>query len=96
MPGAGQSGPHGDHGSAAQSANERQRAGLCHEASGSSDLPEILAALRHIGIVVARREGNSIFYRVANPKLMQVCDLMREVLEEQIASKSRLVEDLSE
>ena len=49
-----------------------------------------LAALRNVGIVVAQREGNRVLYHIANPKLMHVCDLMREVLTEQIDEKSRM------
>jgi DNA-binding transcriptional ArsR family regulator len=43
-----------------------------------------LIVLRNAGVVVGRREGSKILYRIANPKIMQVCDLMREVLIEQI------------
>ncbi len=43
-----------------------------------------LAVLRNAGIVVAQRERNNILYHIANPKMMRVCDLLREVLKEQI------------
>jgi len=52
-----------------------------------------LAALRSVGVVVAQREGNRILYHIANPKLVHVCDLMREVLTEQIDEKSRMTKD---
>ncbi len=43
-----------------------------------------LGVLRNAGIVLAGRRGTGMQYRIANPKIMTVCDLMREVLTEQI------------
>lgn len=43
-----------------------------------------LAVLRNLGLVRTRREGNEIYYRVAYPKMVQACDLLREVLLEQL------------
>jgi ArsR family transcriptional regulator len=48
-----------------------------------------LTILRNAGIVVTQRDGNNIMYQVANPKLVDVCDLMREVLTEQIEERSK-------
>ncbi|NPV52667.1 MAG: winged helix-turn-helix transcriptional regulator [Firmicutes bacterium] len=48
-----------------------------------------LAILREKGIVVSRKEGLNVFYKIANPKIIQACDLMREVMLE------RLTETLS-
>jgi DNA-binding transcriptional ArsR family regulator len=48
-----------------------------------------LGILRNAGIVVAERRGTGMYYRIANPKIMRVCDLMREVLAEQISQRSR-------
>lgn len=58
-----------------------------HQATVSRNL----TVLRNAGIVVTHREGNTILYRVANPKLVEVCDLMREVLIEQIDERSKLL-----
>jgi DNA-binding transcriptional ArsR family regulator len=62
-----------------------------HQATVSRNL----TILRNAGIVVTQREGNNILYQVANPKLVEVCDLMREVLIEQIDERSKLL-DLNE
>ena len=51
-----------------------------------------LAILRNAGAVITRRDGNTILYNVANPKLMSVCDLMRQVLIEQIDEQTKLIE----
>ena len=58
-----------------------------HQATVSRNL----AVLRNAGIVVTRRDGNNVLYQVANPKLVAVCDLMREVLLEQIDERSKIL-----
>ena len=49
-----------------------------------------LAVLRAYGIVSTKREGKDVIYRIANPKLTRVCDLMREVLAEQANERSEV------
>lgn len=44
-----------------------------------------LALLRERGLVLPRREGNHIYYRLSSPKIAQACDLMREVMLERLA-----------
>jgi ArsR family transcriptional regulator len=61
-----------------------------HQATVSRNL----TVLRNAGIVLTHREGNNILYQVANPKLMEVCDLMREVLEEQRIQETKLAREL--
>jgi ArsR family transcriptional regulator len=50
-----------------------------------------LAVLRAYGIVSTKREGKDVIYRIANPKLTRVCDLMREVLAEQANERSEVI-----
>ena len=57
-----------------------------------ANVSQHLAVLRDKGVVVTRREGVSVYYRVSNPKIIQACDLMRDVLFEQLARSGRLVE----
>jgi ArsR family transcriptional regulator, virulence genes transcriptional regulator len=49
-----------------------------------------LSALRSAGVVVASHQGRMVFYRIANPKLFQICDLMRQTLEEHSAREAQL------
>lgn len=51
-----------------------------------------LAVMRQHGIVVTRREGLSIYYRIANPKITKACGLMRQVLVEHLESRAALAE----
>ncbi len=49
-----------------------------------------LAVLRQRQVVTTRKEGTSIYYRVSNPKIIQACQLMREVLLEQLKEVQKL------
>jgi ArsR family transcriptional regulator len=59
-----------------------------------ANVSQHLAVLRQKRVVVTRREGLNIFYRIANPKIIQACDLMRQVLHEQLAEGERLAKRL--
>ncbi|MEW5828259.1 MAG: metalloregulator ArsR/SmtB family transcription factor [Chloroflexota bacterium] len=56
-----------------------------------ANLSQHLALMRQKGIVTARREGLNIYYRMSNPKIIKACDLMREVLLENLESGAVLV-----
>jgi ArsR family transcriptional regulator len=57
-----------------------------------ANVSQHLAVMRHRGILDSRREGVNIYYRVANPKVIKACALMREVLTEQMQEKSKLID----
>ena len=50
--------------------------------------------LKAKGVIVVRREGVQLYYRIANPKIIQACSLMREVLVEQIREKEKVISRL--
>jgi ArsR family transcriptional regulator len=65
------------------------------------DLPQAnvsqhLSILRERGIVTARREGTSVYYSLANHKIGQACDLVQEVLADQLAQNQILANSLGE
>lgn len=60
-----------------------------------ANLSQHLAVLREKGIVTTKRQGQNIFYRISNPKIIEACRLMREVLIEQIVQKQSLVTRLA-
>lgn len=39
-----------------------------------------LSIMRQKGLIISRREGTTIFYRLASPKITEACSIMREVL----------------
>ena len=50
--------------------------------------------LKSKGVILVRREGVQLYYRIANPKIIQACNLMREVLVEQLLEKEKVVSRL--
>ncbi len=59
-----------------------------------ANLSQHMSVLRSKGVVLTRREGLNIFYRIANPKIIQACHLMREVLLEQLQEKGKMISSL--
>jgi DNA-binding transcriptional ArsR family regulator len=59
------------------------------EATGllKANLSQHLSIMRQKGMIHARKEGLNVFYRIANPKIVKACDLMREVLFEQLEER---------
>jgi ArsR family transcriptional regulator len=47
--------------------------------------------MRHKGILATRRVGVNIYYRVSNPKVIEACALMKEVLFEQHAARKKTI-----
>ena len=50
-----------------------------------------LKVLRERGMVTARREAQSVFYSVADERIMQALDLMRAVLADLLQDQANLV-----
>src|SRR3990172_2057784 len=55
-----------------------------------ANLSQHLAMMRERRILACRKEGNSVYYRIANPKLLQAFDLLRQILVEQIGQDAAL------
>jgi len=53
-----------------------------------------LAVMRSIGVVLPDHQKQNVYYHVANSKLLGVCDLMREILEEQRVHENKLAQEL--
>jgi len=51
-----------------------------------------LTLMRRKGVVSARREGATVYYRIANPKMLEACAIIREVLLEQFRADAHLAE----
>ncbi len=61
-----------------------------------ANLSQHLAILRQRRIVTTRRAGLNIYYKIANPKMIKACDILREVLFEQLAEDRKLVKKMSD
>lgn len=60
-----------------------------------ANVSQHLAVLRQRGIVTTRKHGANIYYSVANPKIIHACDMIREVLFEQLAKTRELTKGYS-
>ena len=47
------------------------------------NISQHMNVLKSKGVIISRREGQQLFYSIANPKIIQACTLMREVLVDQ-------------
>ncbi len=57
-----------------------------------ANLSQHLTMMGERHILVSRREGNVVYYRIANPRLLEVFDLLREILFEQIRQDAVLIQ----
>ena len=63
--------------------------------ASQSNVSQHLALMRQRQIVKTRKAGSNIYYRVANPKISQACDMVREVLLEQLSQKQEIAKTYS-
>jgi DNA-binding transcriptional ArsR family regulator len=63
--------------------------------ASQSNISQHLALMRQRQIVKTRKTGSSVYYRVANPKISQACNTMREVLMEQLNQKQKIAKNYS-
>jgi DNA-binding transcriptional ArsR family regulator len=61
--------------------------------ASQSNVSQHLAMMRQREIVTTRKEGSTVYYSVSTPKINQACDIVREVLLEQLKQKHKLVEE---
>lgn len=57
-----------------------------------SSISRDLSCLRNMGVVTAKRNGTEMVYQITDKKIVEVCDLVRSVLVEQIQKSSRILE----
>jgi DNA-binding transcriptional ArsR family regulator len=53
-----------------------------------------LAVLRNQGLLNTRRNGTEVHYSIAYPKMIEACDLLREVLFEHLRAQELLSQSL--
>ena len=56
------------------------------------NLSQHLSMMKERHILLSRKEGNMVHYRIANPKLLRCFDMMREMLFEQIRQDAALLD----
>ncbi len=58
------------------------------------NISQHMNVLKSKGVVIVRKEGIQLYYSIANPKIIQACNLMREVLVEQLMEKEKMASRL--
>ncbi len=56
-----------------------------------ANLSQHLAVLRQRNVVVTRKQGTTVSYKIANRKMIKACNLIRGVLLDQFENEGRLV-----
>ena len=57
----------------------------------AANLSQHLTMMKERRILVSRKDGNMVFYRITNLKLLEACDLLKGVLFEQIRQDAALI-----
>lgn len=60
----------------------------------TANLSQHLSIMKAKGILSSRRDGVHIYYSITNPKVVQACSLMKEVMAEQMEAKGKLSEKI--
>jgi ArsR family transcriptional regulator len=55
-----------------------------------------LSILRSTGLLTAQRKGAEVFYEITNPKVVEVCEMMRSILAERESLKLDLFHAMEE
>ncbi len=72
---------------------ERTVGGLAEQlGAGTTNVSQHLALMRDRGALVSRRDGSSVYYRVADQRILAAFDLMRELLLDQIRAQGALAD----
>lgn len=61
-----------------------------------ANLSQHLAVMRQKGILVTRREGTIIFYRLATPYITDACKIMRRVMLEVLSQRNKFSREVLE
>jgi len=54
------------------------------------NISQHLNVMRDAGLVTSRREGTTIYYRLAYPQILQACDIVHDVLRAQLVDLGAL------
>src|SRR3989338_10951275 len=55
-----------------------------------SNISQHLTIMRQKNIVSTRRDGSHIYYKLAYPEMIKACEIIRDVLQKQLAGNTRL------
>ena len=64
--------------------------------SSISSISQHLRLMRDKNMVLARKDGHTVFYRLKHPKLMTGCHAVREVLIDELKSRGEMAQTLAQ
>jgi ArsR family transcriptional regulator len=74
---------------------EMSVADLAHElGEAPGTVSAHLLMMKRQGVLVSRKQGKQVFYRLANPKMLRAFDLIREILREQMERDGHLAKEI--
>lgn len=53
---------------------------------------QLLSILRNSGVVKTRRDGNMVYYRLASDKMVTACDIVHEIILEQLQCQKDMLD----
>ena len=59
-----------------------------------ANMSQHLSVLKQKGLVLSRKEGTTVYYRLASPRISEACSIMRDVLRETLQEKERLARQM--
>ena len=59
-----------------------------------ASLSQHMSVLIEKGVVLSRREGVNVFYKLSDERITKACDLMREVLMKNLEQNKTMLEDI--
>lgn len=59
-----------------------------------ANMSQHLAVLKLKGLVLTRKEGTAVHYRLVSPRISEACSIMRDVLRETLREKERIAHHL--
>lgn len=62
----------------------------------SANVSQHLAVMRRVGLVQSRKEGLYVYYRLADPRIKDACNLLREIMVASLKREQRLIASLEE
>jgi len=57
-----------------------------------SNTSQHLAYLRYVGLVVSRRDGKNIYYKLVDPRIVEPCKIFEELMSKRKSIKSSLLD----
>jgi len=59
-----------------------------------ANLSQHMSILIQKGVVISRREGVNVFYKLSDERITKACDLMRDVLFKRLEESTRMLESI--